>query len=569
MGSKKKFNIDGGETVAEIDAAEPISQVIDPALARRGIESPTIMDSVLSELVATPDVSGRRMAIPDAVAAYMIPLDEIVESSDNTRTIFDEEKMRELKEGMSAKGQLHAVTLMQGLDGRYIVRDGARRVRVARELGWSHIRAEIHPLVSGAEAIILRLIENGQRADITPLEEAEAYLKLTDLGQKVEDISKQIGKSPSHIYAAMKLLALPPEVRTALMKGQITSGHAEKIVRLDDPNDQLRACEVCIIRDLSVRGLSIWIDENVKPKAVDKTIPMFGDETEGAKGGGGEGAKGHGESADKSEEAQVGGNAGAAGVEGVGAAAQSESNAGGGDGDSAQSTLADAKKDLDAAQNEKPREKRAEIGDGPVPDRKMVSGKNATEGLKLEEGIRRRAFQKMAFGTCTSDVISEYVAAQFKVFEMNHFEEATEVAKALRYDNTTALIKAIKGDLFVSTQLLRVLMLVDFAGYVLVTDFNIHAGRPSEFVKMAEAFGVDWDKCEDEEKAAIAGMSKPTETAGSRKDAKGAKKKTEKKEKPAAKKKSKDVVSGKEVMARIKAARGAKTPKAFKAKKKK
>ena len=211
----------------------------------------------------------------------MIPLEGILPSGTNPRKTFDAKALEDLAASIKEKGVLQPILVRfkprQHVGGTSIAEHyelvaGERRWRAARKAGLKEIPAVIRQL-SDDQALEAQVVENLQRADVHPLEEAEGYQALLKRGRlKVEDLAAKVNKSVSYIWQRIKLTELIPTAQQAFLSDQITAGHAVMIARLQ-PNDQKEALQACIGREwiggqhqqtlVSVRGLQRWIQENI------------------------------------------------------------------------------------------------------------------------------------------------------------------------------------------------------------------------------------------------------------------------------------------------------------------
>jgi ParB family chromosome partitioning protein len=157
------------------------------------------------------------------------------------RQCFDATSLAELGASMQAQGLLQPI-LLRPVGDRYVVVHGERRLRAARSLGWQTIAAEVKE-VSPEEAPFLALVENLQRADLTPLEEAGAYHALLKAGVTQTVLAKRIGKHQTHIATMLRLLTLPATVQGELERGRVTVGHAKQLLRLKDHPQQELVCQ--------------------------------------------------------------------------------------------------------------------------------------------------------------------------------------------------------------------------------------------------------------------------------------------------------------------------------------
>jgi ParB family chromosome partitioning protein len=227
------------------------------------------------------------MAAELEVDFKMIPLEGILPSGTNPRKTFDAKALEDLTASIKDKGVLQPVLVRfkprQHVGGTSIAEHyelvaGERRWRAARKAGLKEIPAVIRQLTDD-QALEAQVVENLQRADVHPLEEAEGYQALLKRGRlKVEDLAAKVNKSVSYIWQRIKLTELIEPAKKAFLEDAITAGHAVLIARLQ-PSDQKSALEVCATREwmqgtdrqsgkhgrfvVSVRDLSVWIQDNV------------------------------------------------------------------------------------------------------------------------------------------------------------------------------------------------------------------------------------------------------------------------------------------------------------------
>jgi ParB family transcriptional regulator, chromosome partitioning protein len=205
----------------------------------------------------------------DSSAFQYIALDEIFESTTNPRQTFDESKLEELAESIRQHGLIQPVVL-RPKDDRFEIVAGARRFRAAQLAELFSIPAHVKEL-SDAAAMEWQLIENSQRVDVHPYEEAQGFQRLLDLpGYDVNALVEKSGKSASHIYGRLSLLQLIPTVAEAFRLERITASHANLIARLPQEH-QAEAFENCWRKDwqdkeahlLPAKHLSAWIQANL------------------------------------------------------------------------------------------------------------------------------------------------------------------------------------------------------------------------------------------------------------------------------------------------------------------
>ncbi|MDR2343107.1 MAG: ParB/RepB/Spo0J family partition protein [Spirochaetaceae bacterium] len=163
----------------------------------------------------------------------MLPLDRISANPAQPRKNFDEEALRELAESIKQHGVIQPILVEEDDDGTYTIITGERRSRAARMAGLSEIPAIIRKF-SDEQRIAVALVENIQRADLNPIEEASAYRYLMETANISQDqAAHMVGKNRSTLANTMRLLKLPPPMQEALKTGDISAGHARAILSLD------------------------------------------------------------------------------------------------------------------------------------------------------------------------------------------------------------------------------------------------------------------------------------------------------------------------------------------------
>ncbi len=162
-----------------------------------------------------------------------IPVDEIFHSPYQPRMKFSEEKLNELAQSIKEQGIIQPLLVRKSKKGFELVY-GHRRFEAAKRAGFEIVPAVVKEL-SDRELLEIGLIENVQREDLNPVEEAQAYRRLnTEFGLTQEEIASRVGKNRSTITNIMRLLSLPDEVLTALSEGKITEGHARALLSFKD-----------------------------------------------------------------------------------------------------------------------------------------------------------------------------------------------------------------------------------------------------------------------------------------------------------------------------------------------
>jgi ParB family chromosome partitioning protein len=185
--------------------------------------------------------------------AQQIPLDRIVANPHQPRARFEGDELDALAASISAHGVLQPIVVRGLANGDYQLIAGERRVRAARQAGLTQVPAVVRD-PTDEEMIELALIENLQRTDLNPLEEAMGFRVLIErFGLGHEAVANRLGRSRAAVTNALRLLDLTPETQEALMDGQITEGHARALAGLTVPELQVAALQIVLERQLSVR----------------------------------------------------------------------------------------------------------------------------------------------------------------------------------------------------------------------------------------------------------------------------------------------------------------------------
>lgn len=181
----------------------------------------------------------------------LVPIEFIRPGRHQPRHKIDEEPVKELAQSIAEKGILQPILVRRdpGRPNAYEIIAGERRWRAAQLAGLHEVPAIVKDL-SDSEALEIALIENLQRQDLSPLEEAEGYRRLMEeFSHTQEQLAKTVGKSRSHVANMMRLLGLPEPVKQLLEAGQLTAGHARALLNAPDPVD--------LAKQIVQRGLNV------------------------------------------------------------------------------------------------------------------------------------------------------------------------------------------------------------------------------------------------------------------------------------------------------------------------
>lgn len=388
---------------------------------------------------------------------YAIPLELIERAEDQPRTLFDDESIGKLAASLAEDGQINPVVLKELGNGRYKLIVGERRFRAAGINKWKTINARIQraPMTDDAK-LLLQLAENVHRQELSPLDEGRALKRLVDNGWTAENLAERIKQSARYVWQRQQFLDLGEECQAALNNRSISAGHAEVLCRLT-PEQQGEALADCAARDLTVRGLRAYVDVRFreKPQTSAATPPA----------------------SQAAEETQT-------------------------------PLLNEAQAVEQLAADAKPVERKAELPSGPVADREQVNREKQTVDGNFEAAVRRRIVAKIvnsANGTKDGiEFIRQYMVRTTGAFNAKFPEDG----KALREMFTSDTAFTSVEHLFKPFQILIGMDLIRCCGGGAPV---AHLERPKNLIELAALAGVYLSKCENEEKAAIAGRKEDGE----------------------------------------------------------
>ena len=183
-----------------------------------------------------------------------VPIDQITPNRNQPRQEFDPKKMEELTASIKENGIIQPLTVRELEEGNFELIAGERRLRAAKDAGLETVPVYILSVDADVEMMEYALVENIQRVDLKPIEKAEGYAILSgkyDLSQ--DEIAKRVGKSRPAIANALRLLKLPPEIKSSLNSGKISTGHALAILALRKSLQMMTLHQKVIREELSVR----------------------------------------------------------------------------------------------------------------------------------------------------------------------------------------------------------------------------------------------------------------------------------------------------------------------------
>lgn len=203
----------------------------------------------------------------DLVALTEVPVDAIARNPEQPRTEFDDAALGELADSIRTHGLLQPIVVERDPRSGFRLIAGERRLRAARRAGLTVIPAVVRPASeSNRVALELALIENLQRADLTPIEEATAFQRLGDaFGLTAEAIGLRVGRSRPAVTNTLRLLSLPPAVQTALRERRLSAGHGRALLALADPAEQESLARHAEAEALSVRDVERAVAQRLTP----------------------------------------------------------------------------------------------------------------------------------------------------------------------------------------------------------------------------------------------------------------------------------------------------------------
>ncbi|MGX8794075.1 nucleoid occlusion protein [Oceanobacillus sp. M60] len=195
-----------------------------------------------------------------------IDIDKIQANRYQPRTIFQEEKIKELAQTIHTHGMIQPIVVRKLDEDSFELIAGERRWRAVQHLGWKQVSAIIREM-SDTETASVALIENLQREELTVIEEAIAYNKLLELHDLTQEaLAQRLGKNQSTIANKLRLLKLPKEVQDALLEKLITERHARALIKLKDEEQQLLLLKEILEKELNVKQTEERISKINEPK---------------------------------------------------------------------------------------------------------------------------------------------------------------------------------------------------------------------------------------------------------------------------------------------------------------
>lgn len=190
---------------------------------------------------------------PSGKGLMELPIEEVLPSDGQPRQVFEESALEELAASIREHGVLQPIVVRQRAPRQYEIVAGERRWRAAQRAGLKQIRAVVTD-VAEKDVLTLALVENLQRQDLNPIEEAEAYQRLhEEFGHSQADIARAVGKDRTTVTNSLRLLKLPDGVRQLVLSRELSMGHARALLALEEPRQIERAAREAMSKGWSVR----------------------------------------------------------------------------------------------------------------------------------------------------------------------------------------------------------------------------------------------------------------------------------------------------------------------------
>jgi ParB family chromosome partitioning protein len=221
------------------------------------------LEALISSTTANDAAEGRTAtateALPDGHAVLDLPISHIGPNPFQPRTRFDDTALKELADSIRASGVLQPVSVRRNGTDDYQLVAGERRLRAAHLAGLTTVPAIVREY-DDRQMMELALIENIQREDLNPIDEAKAYQALIErVGLTHDQVSERVGKQRSSITNSLRLLGLPGDVMDMVSRGTLSAGHARAILALDNAGEQLAAARYVVGKGFSVRRTEAFV----------------------------------------------------------------------------------------------------------------------------------------------------------------------------------------------------------------------------------------------------------------------------------------------------------------------
>lgn len=247
------------EKIVEVPGPERLIEVLGPERIVEVMGPERIVEVPGPERIV--EVVGPAADVPDTARIWTIPVERLAPNTQQPRQVFEDEPLKELAASIREKGIMQPITARRLNEREFEIIAGERRWRAAQMAGLKEVPVILKE-VSEQDSLELAILENIQRADLNPIEESEAYDHLMKTyGLTQAQVADRLGKERSSVANALRLMALPPEVKLMIGGGELSSGHAKVLLGLESMADQISLAKEVIREKLSVRALEKKVAE--------------------------------------------------------------------------------------------------------------------------------------------------------------------------------------------------------------------------------------------------------------------------------------------------------------------
>ena len=224
----------------------------------------------LGALIPQRPTESSTPATPTNIGLLMVPIEQIAPNPFQPRKTFNEASIEELARSVAQHGIVQPLVVTRAGENRYKLIAGERRFRAAQKAGLTTVPVVVKEMMGEGDALEIALIENIQREDLNPIEEALAYHQLhQDFSLTQEEISKRVGKERSTVANFLRLLKLPDPVKKLLASGQLSMGHARALLAVESAKKQEQLADRVVKKNLNVRQTELLASES-SPKTTEK-----------------------------------------------------------------------------------------------------------------------------------------------------------------------------------------------------------------------------------------------------------------------------------------------------------
>ncbi|MBB5318513.1 ParB family chromosome partitioning protein [Edaphobacter lichenicola] len=228
------------------------------------------LESLLPQRPAAPAPLPPPPVVESTGKPLEIPLDQIERNPFQTRSQFDEAKLAELAQSIAASGVVQPIVVRPLSGGRYQLITGERRWLASKKANKTTIPSIVRQ-VSDEQTLEMTIVENLQRADLNPIEQARAYQRLSsDFKMTQEQMAVRTGKERASVANFLRLLRLPESIQQKVESGDLTFGHARTLLALDSPEAITTAAQKVMALSLSVRQTESYVQGLINPEAKEK-----------------------------------------------------------------------------------------------------------------------------------------------------------------------------------------------------------------------------------------------------------------------------------------------------------